>query len=76
MKPGTAVLYTVASESPNEVGLVFNASIASTMTHRRSAWEKFLEALAMTDTPRNRKYWMRRGYRVIKVFVTVEKLPC
>ena len=75
MKPGQEVQYTVASASEDELGLLFNAAMPDLLTHRDNAWPAFMGHFDDPDTPKNRMRWKRRGFRVVKVLVTVEEVP-
>jgi hypothetical protein len=72
MKPGRAAHYTIASDQKDEHGLQFTAVFPSSLTDRNSAWKTYLKWFFQDDTPKNRAKWKRRGYRIVKVCVTVE----
>jgi hypothetical protein len=74
MKTGRAAHYTIASTHEDESGLQFTAVFPEILTTHNEAWKKYLKRFFQDDTPANRKMWKRRGFRVVKVRVTVELL--
>jgi hypothetical protein len=73
MRPGKATLYTIASDNADEFGLMFNASQPETIASTRCrAWKAYLSRFGEDDTKENRRFWMRRGFRVVRVSVTVK----
>lgn len=65
--------YTVASKTAGELGLYYAAAFPKLLTRSGNAWKMFMASVGDDDTPKNRKRWRNRGYRVVKVMLTLEE---